>query len=45
MWENFTEQELNELYALLAGYSKQFAVDSREFYLLTKDMSSVRGRM
>lgn len=45
MIEFFTEQEANELYALLAKYSARFAVDSREFYLITKDMSNIRGHM
>lgn len=45
MIESFTVSESEELYALLAKYSAQFPVDSREFYLLMKDMSETRGRM
>ena len=43
--EHFTEQECRELYALLAKYSNGFPVDSNEFYLLTKEMADIRGRM
>lgn len=43
--EHFTVQECNELYAILAKVSAHYAVDSHEFYLLTKEMADVRDRM
>lgn len=43
--EHFSESESSELYALLSRYSANFDIDSQEFYLLTKEMTEVRGRM
>lgn len=43
--EHFTEAEASEIYGLLARYSANFPIDSQEYYLLTKEMADVRGRM
>jgi hypothetical protein len=43
--EEYNESELTGLYNLLAVASHNYAVDSEDFYLLTKAMADVREQM